>query len=167
LKALGVLPSRSSNYGKRERYLNKVSNYIFMSREAVLRDTKPLVSRRYTCATGTGIAKGTFLKNDDPSTASASTGTGDEFVGFAHADVNKSTDTAFNTETSVTADKGGMYELVASGAITVNKYVKTAAPGNYVMQVTEADGTSSLAIVVGIARETASDGETINVEVLA
>ena len=137
-----------------------------MAREAVLRDTTPLVSRRYTCATSTGIAKGTFLKNADPSTASASTGTGDPFCGFAHADINMSTDSSFNTETSVTADKGGMYELVASGAIAVNKYVKTAAPGNYVMEMTAADMESSLAICVGISREAASDEETINVEVL-
>jgi len=136
-----------------------------MAREAVLRDTKNIISRRYTCATSTGIAKGTYLKNADPHTASASTGTGDPFCGFAHADVNKSTDTAFNTETSVTADKGGMYELVASGAILVNSYVKTAAPGNYVMAATDADMTASIAIVVGIAREAASDGETFNVEV--
>lgn len=131
----------------------------------MLRDTKILTSRRYTCATGTGIAKGTFLKLTDPHTASASTGTGDKFIGFAHADVNKSTDTAFNTETSITADKGGIYELAASGAITVGAYVKTAAPGNYVMQCTDADMTASIANVVGKALETASDGETINVEV--
>lgn len=137
-----------------------------MAREAVLRDNKPLVSRRYTCATSTGIAKGTFLKNADPHTASASTGTGDVFCGFAHADVNKSTDTSFNTETNVTADKGGIYELVASGAITVGQKVKTAAPGNYVMAALDADVTSSYAIIVGVALETASDGETINVEVL-
>jgi len=138
-----------------------------MAREAILRDNKVLVSRRYTCATSTGIAKGCFLKNADPHTASASTGTGDHFCGFAHADVNKSTDTSFNTETSITADKGGMYELTASGAITVNQYVKTAAPGNYVMAMTEADMSNSYAITVGIARETASDAEQINVEVLA
>lgn len=138
-----------------------------MAREAVLRDNKVLVSRRYTCATGTGIAKGTYLKCADPYTASASTGTGDHFVGFAHADVNKSTDTSFNTETSITADKGAMYELVASGAITVGQYVKTAVPGNYVMAVTTADMTDlSYALIVGIARETAADGETINVEAL-
>ena len=136
-----------------------------MAREAVLRDTKILTSKRYTCATSAGIAKGTYLTYADPHTASASTGTGDIFCGFAHADVNQSTDTAFNTETSVTADKGGIYELVASGSITVGHYVKTAAPGNYVMECTAADMASSLAIHLGVALETASDGETINVEV--
>jgi len=138
-----------------------------MAREAVLRDTKILTSRRYSCASGVAIPKGTYLKNTDPHTASASTGTGDAFCGFAHADVNNSTDSAFNTETSITADKGGFYELVASGAITANAYVKTASPGNYVMQCTDADMTSSIANVVGIAREAALDGETINVEVFA
>ena len=138
-----------------------------MAREAILRDTTNKTSTRYTCATSTGIAKGTYLKNADPHTATASTGTGDPFIGFAHADVNKSTDTNFNTETSVTADKGGMYELVASGAIAVNTYVKTALPGNYVMECVNADLTASLAYIVGIARETASDTETINVEVFA
>jgi len=132
---------------------------------AVLRDTKNLVSRRYTCATDTGIPKGTYLKNTDPVTASASVASSDAFIGFAHADVNMSTDSSFNTETSVTADKGGMYELVASLAITINSYVKTCAPGNYIMEATDADMTSSLALVIGIAREEASAGETINVEV--
>ena len=138
-----------------------------MTNEAVLRDNKILVSRRYTCATSTGIAKGTYLKNADPHTASASTGTGDDFIGFAHADVNESTDSEFNTDTSITADKGAMYELLASGAIAVNAYVKTAAPGNMVMACTDADMTASVAVHMGIAREAASDGETINVEVLA
>ena len=137
-----------------------------MANEAVLRDNKILVSRRYTCATSTAIAKGTYLKNADPHTASASTGTGDPFCGFAHADVNSSTDSNFNTEVSVTGDKGAMYELLASGAINVNAYVKTAAPGNMVMMCTDADMTASTATHMGIAREVAANAETINVEVL-
>jgi len=137
-----------------------------MAREAVLRDTKVQTSKRYTCATSTAIVKGTFLKLSGDQTVAASTGTGDIFKGFAHADVNNSTDTSFNTETNITADKGGIYELVASGSITLGAYVKTAAPGNYVMQATDADMTASISRVVGIANEAASDGETINVEVL-
>lgn len=136
-----------------------------MAREAVLRDNSYKTSRRFTCATSTGIAKGTFLKVADAFTVSASTGTGDIFVGFAHADVNKATDTSFNTETSVTADSGGIYDLTASGAITVGQYVKTASPGNYIMACTDADVTASYARIVGIALETATDGEVINVAV--
>jgi len=137
-----------------------------MVREAILRDAKPLVSRRFTCATSTAIPKGTFLKLSADQTASASTGTGDVFVGFAHADVNNSTDTAFNTETNVTADKGQVYELVASGSITRGQYVKTAAPGNYVMAVSVADVLiASYGYIVGVALESATAGQTINVEV--
>lgn len=136
-----------------------------MAREAILRDAKIINSRRFTCATSTGIAKGTYLKLSADKTAAASTGTSDIFVGFAHADVNKSTDTAFNTATSITADKGGVYELVASVAIVLGAYVKTAAPGNYVMQCTEADMTASISRVIGIALEAADIAETINVEV--
>ena len=136
-----------------------------MARESVLVDNAPLVSRRYTCATSTGITKGTYLKYADPFLASASTGTGDIFCGFAHADVNSASDTGFNTETSITADKGGRYNLVASGVITVGHLVKTAAPGNYVMECTTADMASSLAIFVGVALETAAASETFLVEV--
>lgn len=136
-----------------------------MANEAILRDTKPLVSRRYTCATSTGIAKGCYLKLSGDQTVAASTGVGDLFKGFAHADVNKSTDTNFNTETSITADKGAIYELVASLAIVKGTYVKTAGI-NCVMMCTEADLTSSLAIIVGIANEAADAAEVINVEVL-
>lgn len=136
-----------------------------MAREAILRDNSVKTSRRFTCATSTGIAKGTFLKVADPFTASASTGTADVFVGFAHADVNKSTDTSFNTETSITADKGGVYELTASGAITVGDFVVTAVPGNYVMKATATQVASTQRVVVGVALETATDGEVINVEV--
>ena len=136
-----------------------------MAREAVLRDTKVQTSKRYTCATATGIPKGTYLYLALDQTASAAITTGALFLGFAHADVNMSTDTSFNTETSVTADKGGIYELVASLAIPIGTYVKTAAPGNYVQACTDTDMTSSLAIVIGKALEAASAAETINVEV--
>ena len=136
-----------------------------MAREAILRDNNIKTSRRYTCATGTAIGKGTFLKNADAYTASASTGTADPFIGFAHADVNSDTDTSFNTETNITADKGAIYELIASGAIPVNAFVVTAAPGNYVMAATAAHVASTNRVIVGVALETASDGEKINVEV--
>jgi len=136
-----------------------------MTREAILRDTKPLVSRRFTCATSTGIAKGTYLKLSADQTAAATSATGDIFVGFAHADVNMSSDTNFNTETSVAADKGGIYELVASGAISRGEYVKVGAPGNYVIKCAAADMTGSLAVIMGRAMEDATTGTQINVEV--
>jgi len=139
-----------------------------MANEAILRDTNVKTSKRYTCATSTAIPKGTYLKLSADNTAAACTATNDIFVGFAHADVNNSTDTAFNTETNVTADKGAIYDLVASGAIALGQYVKVATPGNYVMGVaTAADMYASMARIIGKALEAASDAETINVEVFA
>ncbi len=43
----------------------------------------------------------------------------------------------------------------------------TAAPGNYVMAATAADVASTARVIIGVALEEASDGETINVEVNA
>lgn len=139
-----------------------------MAREAVLRDEfgGVLVKRRFTCATSTAIPKHTFLKLSADQTAAASVGTGDLFIGFAHADINTSTDSSFNTETSVGVDKGAIYELVASGSISLGQIVKTAAPGNYVMAATSTDLTT-VNVLVGKALEAGSAGETINVEVFA
>ena len=138
-----------------------------MAREAILRDTKPLVSRRHKCATATAIPKGTYLKySTDPDVVLASSGVGDMFAGFAHADVNNSTDSGFNTETSVTADRGGVYELTASLAIVLGQLVKTAGI-NCVMAATDADVTNSFGLVLGRCVETASAGEVVNVEVFA
>lgn len=116
---------------------------------------------RYTVADGVAIDKGTYLKLSGDRTAAASTGTGDIFVGFANADKEAS-----DGATSLTANKGAICELVASGAIGLGQYVKTAAPGNYVMAADDDDVKSSYAIIVGRANEAASDGETINVEVV-
>lgn len=139
-----------------------------MTNEAILRDTKILSSRRYTCATSTAIPKGTLLKLSADNTAILGT-TGASFLGIAHADVNNSTDTAFNTEVDITADKGAVYELVASGAIALGKYVVMAGDANYpntVRQATAIEASSNARVVVGIALEAASDAETINVEVI-
>jgi len=116
--------------------------------------------RRLTCASGVAITKGTILKLTDARTASASTGTGDVFAGIASMDKDSA-----DTSTSISAWENGIFEMVASGAITVGAKVKTASDGNYVMQCQTADVQSSYAIIVGTALETASDGETINVRV--
>lgn len=130
-----------------------------MAREAIEID-KPKVSRRFACADTPAITKGTFLQGTDPRTASASTGTGDFFIGFAHADKEAS-----DGSTSITVDKGGIYDLTASGVIVKGQKVKTAAPGNFVMAALDADVTSSYQIIIGVALENATPNEWINVEV--
>lgn len=140
-----------------------------MSNEATLRDTKVMSSKRFTCATSTAIPKGTPLMLSADNTAIQGTN-GGIFIGICHADVNSSTDTSFNTETNVTADKGAIYEMVASGAIARGKYVALAGDSNYpntVRLATDAEVASNARVIVGMTLEAASDAETINVEVFA
>lgn len=138
-----------------------------MTNEAILRDTKVLSSRRYTCATSTAIPKHTLLMLSADNTAIIGTN-GGTFLGVAHADVNNSTDTAFNTETNVTADKGAVYDLVASGAIALGKLVSLAGGTGYTNTVKAATATeiaSTNRVIVGVTLEAASDAERVNVEV--
>ena len=139
-----------------------------MTNEAVLRDTKIITSKRFTCATSTGIAKNALLAISADNTAILASSTGQIWAGVAHADVNKSTDTSFNTETDVTADKGAIYDMVASGSITRGSLVSLACSSGYsntIKQATAAEVASTLRVIVGMALEEATDAETINVEV--
>jgi hypothetical protein len=113
---------------------------------------------RYTCASGTAIAKGTILKFATPRTASASTGTGDYVAGIASMD--KKVD---DYSTSISSWTNGIFLCTASQAVTAGDLLKTAAPGNYVTPITA--NTSSQAVVFGVALESAADGATVAVRV--
>lgn len=113
---------------------------------------------RYACASGTAIAKGTLLILSDPRTVTAhSTGVGGVFAGIASMGKE-----ATDYSTSISAWTDGIFEIKASGAITVGDKVKTSSAANYVEAIT---GAASGSIVVGTALETASDAEVINVRV--
>jgi len=136
-----------------------------MVNEAVLRDVGVKTSRRYPVAGAVEIKKGTYLWQFQTASGfevSSAWTTSAAFVGFAHAD-KVATNTA---DTAITADKGGMYDLFASGAIPIGTLVK-AVPRNSVMAATLADITSTYARVMGVTREMAANAETINVEVFA
>lgn len=112
-------------------------------------------------ASNAAIAVGTLCKMADPSTASASTGTGDRFWGICRYE-KESTDFA----TTLTLVNNCLADVYASGAITAGDLVKTAASveGNQVMALSVADLTVvSTAMIVGVARETAADREQIEV----
>lgn len=113
---------------------------------------------RYTCASNAAIVKGTFLKFADGRVASASTGTGDMFAGFA-ATAKSATDLS----TSISAVTNGIYNLTASRAIVAGDLVQTAVPGNYVIPL--AANTSSKAIIVGVALDSVAATESVNVRV--
>ena len=139
-----------------------------MANEAVLRDTKIISSKRLTCATSTAIPKGSLLTLSADNTAIIASADGQVFAGVCHADVNNSTDTAFNTETNVTADKGAVFDLVASGAIPRGHLVSLACSSGYANTVklaSTAEIASSLRVIVGMTLEAADDAERVNVEV--
>ena len=116
--------------------------------------------RGWDCASGVKIPKGTVLKFASARTASASVGTGDLFAGVASADKSG---TDFSTR--VGTWQNGILEFTASGTVTVGHKVKTAAPGNYVMEMTAADMASSLQICIGYAIKTATTGTRVQVRV--
>lgn len=110
---------------------------------------------RYTCADGTGIAKGALLKLTDPRTAIATSADNDPFAGIAaHEKV------ANDGQTCITAYTCGIFDLTDSGAgITVGERVSIKA-ANTIAKVAAIDQLFS---DVGIALETAGAGEVIAV----
>ena len=130
-----------------------------MAREAVLRDNKILTSRRYNCASATAITKGTPLFLSPQGYASDAFVSSWAFIGIAHADK----DAAETGNTSITCDKGAVYDCYAGDAFQAGCNVRFTA-GHYVIPLTLAEITASYAVTAGIAIE-ASDasGAQINV----
>lgn len=115
--------------------------------------------RRFTCASGVKISKGTILVLSDPRTAAASTTAGDLFAGIASMDKE-----ANDLSTSISAWENGVFDMSASGAIAIGALVVSAG-NNYVMQASGAYIGSSFAFNVGVAQEAATNNEVINVRV--
>lgn len=111
----------------------------------------------YTCASAVAISKGTILALSDPNTAATSVGTGDRFAGIASMDKGSN-----DNSVTISAWQNGEFNLIASGTIAVGDELQTAGVNNYVANI---GAISSRAIVVGVARESASDGEVIRVRV--
>jgi len=105
----------------------------------------------YKVVNGTGIEKGTFLKQADARIASASTGTNDVFAGFAAQEK-----IASDGKTMLGSYTTGYFKVTASGAITMGCPLKTAAAGNYAMAVTDLSGSN----IIGNAEEAADAGHT-------
>jgi len=127
-----------------------------MANEAVLRDriSEPL---DFTVADGTGIEKGTLLKLTDARTAIASTAAGDVIAGIAAREK-----IANDGRTRLAVFREGIFDMKASGAITVGHVVYSAGAVN---EVKVAPATASGASIIGYALETASDAETIQIYV--
>lgn len=128
--------------------------------------------RRYTISSALAIAKGALLQGSDPHTASlaqnwslGSSATSGAFVGIAVSEK-----VAGDADTEIGVYTNGVFELKASGAITSFHPVYCAG-NNEVKAITAAIASQALVVglldtmMVGIAQETATDGETIRVRV--
>jgi len=117
--------------------------------------------RRYACASGAAITKGTLLKLTDPRTAAAADATGAAAAvpcaGIAAMDKSITNDDS-NT---ITAWTDGVFECIASGAITLGLPISFLVNNQVCQSAVGASG----AIIAGYALEAADHAETINVRV--
>ncbi len=126
-----------------------------MTNEAVLRQEYSLPVN-FTCADGTGIEQGAILKLSDPMTAALADGDEDYVAGICHTEKIASDGT-----TSVSVYIDGVFDLVASGSITAGTAVATHASTGGSNVVAAATATAVGCKTLGIALETASEGESI------
>jgi len=120
-----------------------------MAKEAVCIETPTLFSR-YTCADGTGIAKGSVLQLTTPNTASQSDSDNDVMAGVAWMEK-----VASDGSTQITAARDGtwMFEAGTAAAITVgNDVVVNGIANNEVKAYTTLDDEKGY--VLGKALET-------------
>lgn len=112
----------------------------------------------FTCADGTAIAKGAILRLTDPMTASINGGT-DQFI----AGIAASEKIASDGTTQIGVYREGIFRGYASGSISVGDSVGTLT--GYVNFLASNVNTGlSGSKVVGIALETATNGETFKFE---
>lgn len=130
-----------------------------MANEAVLmRELELPVS--FTCDDSTGIEKGAILKLTDPNTCALSAATNDEIAGIASQEK-----IASNGQTKIAVYTRGDFKLVASGSITVGDPVGSAATtGSNTVKTLVGVANLSGNCVLGIAKETATTGQTLRVE---
>ena len=123
-----------------------------MANEAILRQEYSLPVQ-FKCADGTGIEQGAILKLADPMTASLADGDEDYVAGICHTEKIANDGTTY---VSVYID--GVFDIMASGAITAGQAVATAASTEGTNYVTIATATAVGCKTLGIALEDAAGG---------
>lgn len=118
--------------------------------------------RRYTVASNVAITKGTILALTDARTAIAASATGQPIAGIA-AMAKSATDNS----TSISVWTDGVFEAIASSAVTAGAAVMSAGIGgtNYVIDAEATCVAASGAAIIGYALGTGSDEETINIRI--
>lgn len=122
--------------------------------------------RTYTIADSPAVTKHTLLFLSGDNTASFSTTeTPAADMSKVYLGVNTAAKEAADGATTINVDAGGVWDMVASNAIVGGSKV-ILGEGNKV--VSADDGTAALTasggLVVGVAMETATAGETIRVD---
>jgi len=115
---------------------------------------------RYTCASGTAIAKGTLLKFSGDNTVAAQTAVTDMIAGIAAHDKSGS-----DYSTTISAWTDGVFEMKCSGAVTLGNWVGPGGTANTISGAAIDLNVASGANIFGYAREAGSADETINVRV--
>jgi len=112
--------------------------------------------RRFACAAGTDIKKGTLCKLADHRTAIISSGAGDKIAGIAASDKDGT-----DASTSIGLWTDGVFEMYSAGTIAVGAPVVSNGGDNKIKAATTETG----AAIIGYALEAAVADETINVRV--
>lgn len=128
-----------------------------MANEArlIIETGKPIMMK---CADATGIEKGAILQLTDPMTASLADGTNQTVAGICSGEKIASNGTLY-----VGVYREGFAVVKASGSITVGDSVGTALSNLVVSN--RATSVLSGAKCLGIAMETATDGEEFVIEI--
>ena len=108
----------------------------------------------FTCADGTGIEKGTFLTLSDPMTVAATGANANDIVIGIAAEEKIAND----GKTKISVYTGGVFKVLAGGAVTVGDNVESHSVAQEVVTATQtANATANL---MGKALETAADTDT-------
>ena len=114
----------------------------------------------FKVANATGVEKGTVMKFADEFTASASTGSNDLIAGIAAQEK-----IASDGKTRLAIYTRGFFVMYASDSITAGDPVSTITGWpNYVISTTQVVSTLSDLRVLGVALGTATNGQTVLVE---
>ena len=112
-----------------------------------------------TVADGVGIEKGALLVLSDPMTAATATAAANLIIAGVAAEEKIASD----GRTKISVYRRGVFKCTAGGAITVGDPLETSAGAvNEVIKSTPAASGSQN--VIGVALETASDADTLLVE---
>jgi len=112
----------------------------------------------YTIADASTAEKGTIMMLKDPRTCSGANVAAQVLAGIAASEKVLS-----DGQVNLGCYTYGIFDMVASGAVTVGNSVMSAADANYPNTVCETTATTSGAAILGYALEEAADTEVFEV----